>query len=85
MEGIRLSNTNYKIAVKVLMEQYGRKDLITDNYRHSLLSIKLIESPSQVSWLRHLYAQIQFRTGCLESLCMSAAECMVVQHGVLMR
>ncbi|XP_077534710.1 uncharacterized protein LOC144146648 [Haemaphysalis longicornis] len=42
IEGIRLTDANYKIAVKVLTERYGRKDVLIDNHIDSLLSIEPI-------------------------------------------
>lgn len=62
IEGMCLTDAYYKIVVNVLTERYGRKDLLLDDHIDSLLSIEPIES-SQVSRLRDLYEQVQFRTG----------------------
>lgn len=62
IEGMCLTDAYYKIVVNVLTECYGRKDLLLDDHIDSLLSIEPIES-SQVSRLRDLYEQVQFRTG----------------------
>ncbi|KAL1464015.1 hypothetical protein MTO96_027049 [Rhipicephalus appendiculatus] len=85
IEGVRLTEVNYNIAVKVLTERIGRKDLLVDDHIDSLLAIEPIETSSHVSRLRDLYEQIQFRTGCLESLGMPSSEYAVVLHRVLMR
>ncbi|KAL1470030.1 hypothetical protein MTO96_024681 [Rhipicephalus appendiculatus] len=81
IEGIRLTEANYNIAVKVLTERFGRKDLLIDDHIGSLLAIEPIGTSSQVSRLRDLYEQMQFRTGCFESLGMLSSECTVVCTG----
>ena len=84
IEGISLTEANYNIAVKVLTERFGRKDLLIDDHIDSLLAIEPIETSSQVTRLRDLYEQIQFRTGCLERLGMPSLEYAVVLQRVLM-
>ncbi|XP_064458861.1 uncharacterized protein LOC135369129 [Ornithodoros turicata] len=85
VEWIRLNETNYPVAVSVLTERFGRTDALVDEHIDSLLAIAPISCSSQITRLRDLYEQIQFRTSCLESLGVPAAEYAVVLHRVLMR
>ncbi|KAL1436376.1 hypothetical protein MTO96_049736 [Rhipicephalus appendiculatus] len=58
IEGIRLTEANCNIAVKVLTKRFGRKELLIDDHIDSLLAIEPIETSSQVARLRDLYEQI---------------------------
>ncbi|KAH8039577.1 hypothetical protein HPB51_007777 [Rhipicephalus microplus] len=51
IEGIRLTQENYNITVKVLTKRFGRKDLLIDDHIESLLTIEPIETSLQVSRL----------------------------------
>ncbi|XP_077534550.1 uncharacterized protein LOC144146477 [Haemaphysalis longicornis] len=85
VEWIRLNDANYRQAVKILTDRFGRTELLVDDHVDSLLSIAPIQSSTQVALLRDLYEQVQFRTGCLESLGVPASEYAVILNQVLMR
>lgn len=74
IEGICLTEANCKIAIKVLTNHFGHKHILIDDHIDSLLAIEPIESSSQVSRLLDLYEQVQFSTGCLDSLGVPSAE-----------
>ncbi|XP_077536202.1 uncharacterized protein LOC144148557 [Haemaphysalis longicornis] len=73
VEWIRLNDANYRQAVKILTDRFGRTELLVDDHVDSLLAITPIQSSTQVARLRDLYEQVQFRTGCLESLGIPAS------------
>ncbi|KAL1442357.1 hypothetical protein MTO96_007824 [Rhipicephalus appendiculatus] len=79
IEGTRLTEGNYNVAVKVPTDGYGRKD-VGDEYTGSLLATEPFESSSPLSRLRDVYEQTQFRTSCLDSHGMPSAKCEVVSH-----
>ncbi|KAH8029666.1 hypothetical protein HPB51_002223 [Rhipicephalus microplus] len=49
IEGIRLTEANYSIAVKVLTERFCRKDVLIEDHIDSLLAIEPIKKSSHVS------------------------------------
>ncbi|KAL1481012.1 hypothetical protein MTO96_050552 [Rhipicephalus appendiculatus] len=62
--GIRLTEGNYNVAVKVPTDGYRRKDL-GDEHTGSLLATEPLESSSPLSGLRNVYEPTQFRTRLL--------------------
>ncbi|XP_077544423.1 uncharacterized protein LOC144156323 [Haemaphysalis longicornis] len=70
---------------EILTDRFGRTELLVDDHVDSLLAIALIQSSTQVARLRDLYEQVQFRTGCLESLSVPPSEYAVILNRVLMR
>ncbi|KAH8029933.1 hypothetical protein HPB51_005932 [Rhipicephalus microplus] len=83
IQGMLLTKPNYSIAVEVLIDRFGRKDHIIYDHIDSRFAIEPIETSSQVTRLRDLYEQKQFRTSCRESLDMPFST--VVWHSALMR
>ncbi|KAL1478652.1 hypothetical protein MTO96_034935 [Rhipicephalus appendiculatus] len=76
---------NCGIAVKVLTERFGRKDLLIDDPIDSLLAIEPIETSSQVSRLRGVVRAYTVQDGCSEILGMPSLEYAFVLPRVLMR
>ncbi|XP_037502613.1 uncharacterized protein LOC119377081 [Rhipicephalus sanguineus] len=85
IEGVRLEQANYAVAVKVLKERFGRHTALVDEHIDSLLAIATVDHSSNLSQLRELYEEVRFHTSCLDSLGVQASEYAVILHRVLMR
>ncbi|KAG0422904.1 hypothetical protein HPB47_001301 [Ixodes persulcatus] len=85
VEGIRLSDQNYELAVRTLQDRFGRRDILIDDHIDQLLNLPVINTSSDVAKLRQLHDAIRFRTTSLEGLDVPPSSYAVVLHRVLMR
>lgn len=85
VEGIRLSDQNYELAVRTLQDRFGRRDILIDDHIDQLLNLPVINTSSDVAKLRQLHDAIRFRTTSLEGLEVPPSSYAVVLHRVLMR
>ncbi|KAG0414622.1 hypothetical protein HPB47_008220 [Ixodes persulcatus] len=85
VEGIRLSEQNYDLAVRTLHDRFGRRDILIDEHINQLLNLPKISSSRNVTQLRQLFDAIRFRTTSLEGLNVPPNNYAVVLHRVLMR
>ncbi|KAG0429605.1 hypothetical protein HPB47_023431 [Ixodes persulcatus] len=85
VEGIRLSEQNYDLAIRILHDRFGRRDILIDEHINQLLNLPKISSSRNVSQLRQLFDAIRFRTTSLEGLNVPPNNYAVVLHRVLMR
>ncbi|XP_077557390.1 uncharacterized protein LOC144172577 [Haemaphysalis longicornis] len=85
IEGIRLAEANYDVAIGTLTARFGRTDLLVEDHIDSFLALAPVRSSSEVGKLRDLYDQISFRVNALRSLGVAATEYAVVLHRVLMK
>ncbi|KAG0428729.1 hypothetical protein HPB47_024288, partial [Ixodes persulcatus] len=85
VEGIRLSEQNYDLAVQTLQDRLGRRDILIDDHIDRLLSLTAVNSSTNAVQLRKLYDAIRFRTTSLQGLDVPPSNYAVVLHRVLMR
>jgi hypothetical protein len=69
--GLSLTNENYKIAVDILNERYGNKQLVISSHMDSLLKIPPVTDANDKR-MRPLYDQIEVNVRSLQALGVSA-------------
>ncbi|KAH7948141.1 hypothetical protein HPB52_018767 [Rhipicephalus sanguineus] len=85
IEGIRLADNNYEIAVTTLKERFGRHELLVNEHIDQLLALSPVRSSKEVEKLRVLHDTVRFRVSALEGLGVPPEQYTVVLHRVLMR
>ncbi|KAG0433326.1 hypothetical protein HPB47_020023 [Ixodes persulcatus] len=85
VEWVRLSDEGYDLAIKALLERFGRSSILIDEHIDQLLALSPVNSSNDIARLRHLYDSIQFRTSCLEGLGVPPTQYAIVLRRVLMR
>ncbi|XP_077534781.1 uncharacterized protein LOC144146728 [Haemaphysalis longicornis] len=85
IEGIRLSEANYDVAVSALVQRFGRPELLINEYIDPLLAFKPIRSSTNIDRLRELYDKVHFRVSALEALGVPQEQYAVVLNHVLLR
>ncbi|XP_037520910.1 uncharacterized protein LOC119397560 [Rhipicephalus sanguineus] len=85
IEGIRLADNNYDIAVKTLKERFGRQELLVNEHIDQLLALSPVRSSKEVEKLRMLQDAVRFRVSALEGLGVPPDQYTVVLNRVLMR
>ncbi|XP_037520499.1 uncharacterized protein LOC119397132 [Rhipicephalus sanguineus] len=85
IEGIRLADNNYEIAVTTLKERFGRQELLVNEHIDQLLALSPVRSSKEVEELRVLHDTVRFRVSALEGLGVPPEQYTVVLHRVLMR
>ncbi|XP_037525616.1 uncharacterized protein LOC119402539 [Rhipicephalus sanguineus] len=85
IEGIRLAEQNYDLAIKTLTDRFGRRDLLINEHVDHLLALIPVKSSSDVAKLRTLHDNVQFRVSALEGLGVSPDQYIVVLNRVMMR
>ncbi|KAH7957448.1 hypothetical protein HPB52_019078 [Rhipicephalus sanguineus] len=83
MEGIRLAEQNYDLAIKILTDRFGRRDLLVNEHVDHLLTLSPVKSPSEVLKLRILHDNVQFHVSALEELGASPDQYTVVLNSAL--
>ena len=66
--GLKLSNENYEIALKLLKERYDDKQLLIHSHMQKLLNLKPIENVKEICLLRKIYDIIEIQIRSLENL-----------------
>lgn len=56
IQNLRLTEANYDAAIKVLPDQFGRRDMLVDDHLDHLFSMATIRSSVDVDKLRNIYA-----------------------------
>ncbi|XP_037505817.1 uncharacterized protein LOC119382165 [Rhipicephalus sanguineus] len=85
IEGIRLAEQNYDLAIKTLTDRFGRRDLLVNDHIDHLLALSPVKCSSEVPKLRLLHDNVQFHVSALEGLGVSPDQYTVVLNRVLMR
>ncbi|KAH7973045.1 hypothetical protein HPB52_020792 [Rhipicephalus sanguineus] len=85
IEGIRLAQQNYDLAIKKLTGRFGRRDLLINEPVDQLLALIPVKSSSDVAKLRTHHDSVQFRVSALEGLGVSPDQHIVVLNRVMMR
>ncbi|KAH6919734.1 hypothetical protein HPB50_029278 [Hyalomma asiaticum] len=73
------------MAVKVLSDRFGRRDMLVDDHLDHLLSLEPVRSSSEVSKLRILHDEVTFRMNALDGLGVSPGEYGAVLRRVLLK
>ncbi|KAH6920085.1 hypothetical protein HPB50_028927 [Hyalomma asiaticum] len=71
------------MAVKVLSDRFGRRDMLVDDHLDHLLSLTPIRSSSEVNKLRILHDEVTFQMNALDGLGVSSGEYGAVLRRVL--
>ncbi|KAH6945495.1 hypothetical protein HPB50_008785 [Hyalomma asiaticum] len=74
IEGARLEQENYAVAVKLLQGRFGQHTALVNEDIDSLLTIAPVDRFYELSQLRELYEELRFRTSCLDSLGVLVAD-----------
>ncbi|XP_077551846.1 uncharacterized protein LOC144166061 [Haemaphysalis longicornis] len=85
IEGIRLSEANYDVAVSALVQRFGRPELLINEHIDQLLAFTPIRSSMDIDRLRELYDKVHFRVSALEALGVPQEQNAVVLNRVLLR
>ncbi|KAH7935976.1 hypothetical protein HPB52_016062 [Rhipicephalus sanguineus] len=85
IEGIRLTEDNYAIAIRTLTERFGRRDLLINEHIDHLLALPPVKSSADVDKLRLLYDKVQFRVSALTGLGVSPDQCLPDDLAILYR
>ncbi|KAH7956319.1 hypothetical protein HPB52_008140 [Rhipicephalus sanguineus] len=85
IEGNRLTEDNYAIAIRTLTERFSRRDLLINEHIDHLLALPPVKSSADVDKLRLLYDKVQFRVSAQTGLGVSPDQYNVVLNRVLMR
>ena len=73
IEGFNTPDANYQIALKLLAETYGRKDLIINNHVSKLINIEKQDNKDKKS-LRTIYNKVCSHVRALEAPEVTAEE-----------
>ncbi|KAH7952592.1 hypothetical protein HPB51_028246 [Rhipicephalus microplus] len=85
IQGIHLIQANYGVAIQVLSDRFGHRDMIVDEHLDSLLSLAPIESSAHVTLLRNLHDEATFPINGLQGLRVSSGEYSTVLQHVLLK
>ena len=68
IEGLSLTESNYEIAIELLQQRFGDKQVIISSHMDSLLKLPQLRSSTDTKGLRRLYDQIEAHVRGLKSL-----------------
>ncbi|KAH8026261.1 hypothetical protein HPB51_017799 [Rhipicephalus microplus] len=85
IQGVRLAEANYDVAIQILSDHFGHGDMLVDNLLDSLLSIAPVQSSGNVTLLKNLLDAAAFRIDALEGLGASPGEYATVLRRVLLK
>ncbi|RWR98650.1 hypothetical protein B4U79_02911, partial [Dinothrombium tinctorium] len=66
--GLSLSDANYEVAIKLLKERFGRKDIVINAHMNKLLNLEPVKKSSDVKQLRRLFDFCEVQIRSLETL-----------------
>ena len=72
INGISLSNDNYKVVLDLLEKRFGDEQVILSAHMNNLLSLECVRGVSDVKGLRTLCDRIEGQVRCLEALGIKA-------------
>ena len=70
--GLALSSANYLIAVKLLHERFGNRQLVINSHMESLLKLSCVSSMVDIKRIRMVYDMIESNVRSLQNLGISA-------------
>ncbi|XP_065305992.1 uncharacterized protein [Dermacentor albipictus] len=79
IDGLPLSDRNYEITVKTLVERFGKDDVIIEEHMSRLLNIRPVHNILDTERLRTLYDEVQTGVRSLEALGVASST-----YGVLL-
>ena len=68
VQGLALTDANYKEAVAILQRRFGNRQQIIDKHMDQLLKVESVASPRNVVGLRRLFDSIESHIRSLSSL-----------------
>ena len=68
IEGLSLSAANYKVAISLLKERYGKPDMLHAAHSQQIVNLKVVESVNDVEGLRKLHNACEIHIRGIESL-----------------
>lgn len=68
IKGLSLSEKNYEIAVKILVDRYGKKEILIRSHINNLLNLSPVRNASNLKDLRDLYDTCEIQIRSLEAL-----------------
>ncbi|XP_035231814.1 uncharacterized protein LOC118203642 [Stegodyphus dumicola] len=68
IQGLLVSENNYDLAVELLKERYGKKEIIVRSHINHLLNLSAVKSASYLKQLRELYDTIEIQVRGLQTL-----------------
>jgi len=68
LEGLRVIDTNYPVAVQLLKDRYGREDLIIADHMKKLQNLPAVQSANDIEALRKLYCELEIHLRGLQEL-----------------
>ncbi|KAH7936551.1 hypothetical protein HPB49_001161 [Dermacentor silvarum] len=85
IEGIRIYEANYDVAINVLSDRFGRRDMLVDDHLHNLLAMAPIRSSADLDKLLNFNDEITFRPSPLEGLGVLSDEYTAVLRRVIIK
>ncbi|XP_072143108.1 uncharacterized protein [Dermacentor andersoni] len=73
IEGLPISDRNYDIAVKTLIERFGKEDVIIEDHMSRLLDVRPVHDLRDIERLRSLHDEIRSGVRSLEALGVSSS------------
>ena len=70
--GLALSSASYSIAVKLLHERFGNRQLVINSHMESLLKLSCVSSMVDIKRIRMVYDMIESSVRTLQNLGISA-------------
>ena len=70
--GLALSSANYTVAVKLLHERFGNRQLVINSHMESLLKLSCVSSMVDIKKIRMVYDMIESNVRSLQNLGISA-------------
>ena len=70
--GLALTKDNYTVAVDLLHERYGNKQVIISSHMESLLKLPRVNFASDIKRVRMVYDKIEIKICCLQALGIKA-------------
>ena len=74
VEGLSLCNDNYQIALDLLKERYGDKQIIISSHMNKFLELNIIEESNNTKDLRSLYDHVNAQVRSLQSIGLNASD-----------
>ena len=74
IEGLSLCNDNYQIALGLLKERYGDKQILISSHMNKLLELNVIVESNNTKDLRSLYDHVNAQVRSLQSIGLNASD-----------
>lgn len=85
ISGLSVADANYDVALELVKERFGQKDLIINEHLTQLLNLKEVPSSNNVGELRGLYDKVNVHVRSLEALGVKQEAYAVLLHTALQK